>query len=282
MDGRVEIGKMNKLRVVKHVDFGIYLDGFEFGEILMPTRYVPIGCKDEDIIDAFIYLDSEDRIIATTEKPYAMVGDFALLKAVSVNRFGAFLNWGLPKDLLVPFVEQNQKMEEGKQYVVYVYLDDETNRIVASARVEDFLDKTPPEFTEGQEVDLLVYTQTDLGYKAIINRTHTGVIYSNQVFKNIHRGTDIKGYIKKVRPDQKIDLMLDKPGYDKVGDISSQIMDKLKEHNGFIALVDKSPAEDIYKMFGVSKKAFKMAIGGLYKARLITIEGGGIRMVGNK
>jgi predicted RNA-binding protein (virulence factor B family) len=281
MDARLEIGKWNKLKVVKRVDFGVYLDGLEFGEILMPNRYVPAECKIGDEVEAFIYLDSEDRIVATTEKPYGLVGDFVLLKVVSVSRMGAFLDWGLMKDLLVPFVEQNQKMEEGKSYVVHIYLDDMSNRIVGSARVEDFLNKTAPEFKEGDEVDLTIYTQTDLGYKAIINTTHTGIIYANEVFKRLERGDKMKGYIKKIREDAKIDLRLDKPGYEKVTDISTQIVDKLKEHNGFIPLIDKSPADEIYNMFGVSKKTFKKAIGGLYKARLISIEEKGIRLSGN-
>jgi predicted RNA-binding protein (virulence factor B family) len=275
----MEIGKMNKLRVVKEVDFGVYLDGGGFGEILMPKRYVPGGTKPDDIVDVFIYFDSEDRIIATTEKPYAMVGEFACLRAVSVNRVGAFLDWGLMKDLLVPFNEQNKKMEEGNSYVVYIYLDDETNRIAATAKIEEFLDSEPHEYKEGDEVDLMIYSKSDLGYKAIINNYHSGIIYSNEVFRNIKIGERTKGYIKKPRPDGKIDLMLEKPGYKKVDDISTRILDRLKEHNGFIALGDKSPAEDIYNMFGVSKKAYKMAVGGLYKARLITIESDGIKLV---
>ncbi|HXB13110.1 MAG TPA: S1-like domain-containing RNA-binding protein [Bacteroidia bacterium] len=281
MDARLEIGKWNKLKVVKRVDFGVYLDGLEFGEILMPNRYVPADCKIGDEVEVFVYLDSEDRIVATTEKPYGLVGDFVLLEVVSVSRMGAFLNWGLMKDLLVPFVEQNQKMEEGRSYVVHIYLDDMSNRIVGSARVEDFLNKTAPEFKEGDEVDLTIYTQTDLGYKAIINTTHTGILYANEVFKQLERGDKMKGYIKKIREDGKIDLRLDKPGYEKVTDISTQIIDKLKEHKGFIELVDKSPADEIYNMFGVSKKTFKKAIGGLYKARLISIEEKGIRLSGN-
>lgn len=276
----VEIGKMNNLRVVKEVDFGIYLDGGEeYGEILMPKRYVPAGCKPDDMIDVFIYLDSEDRIIATTEKPKAMAGEFACLKAVSVNKIGAFLDWGLMKDLLVPFNEQNKKMEEGHWYVVYVYYDDETGRIVASAKVEDFLDNDPPDYKEGQEADLMIYAHSPLGYKAIINGNHSGMIYTNEVFKSIKVGDRVKGYIKKLRPDGKIDLALNKQGFVKVGDISTQILDKLKEQNGFIALGDKSPAEEIYHTFGVSKKAFKMAIGGLYKSRKIVIEGNGIRLI---
>jgi predicted RNA-binding protein (virulence factor B family) len=266
--------------VIKELDFGVYLDGKEHGEILMPIRYAgELNCKIGYKVEAFIYLDSEDRLIATTEKPFAVVGDFILLEVVSVNNVGAFLYWGLMKDLFVPFREQNQKMEVGYSYVVYIYVDDLTNRIVGSAKIENFLDKTPPDFKDGQEVDLILYTQTDLGYKAIINNTHTGLLFNEDVFRNLERGEHTKGYIKKIREDKKIDLLLDKPGYEKVDDISKIILDKLKVENGFISLSDKSPADDIYDMFGISKKNFKKAIGALYKARLITIEDSGITLL---
>ncbi|HTB31582.1 MAG TPA: S1-like domain-containing RNA-binding protein [Bacteroidia bacterium] len=273
-----EIGKWNTLEVLKQLDFGVYLDGKEHGEILMPIRYVPQDCKIGEMVEVFIYLDSEDRLIATTEKPFAQVGNFVLLEVVSVSGVGAFLYWGLMKDLFVPFREQKLKMEVGHSYVVYIYVDDLTGRIMGSAKVESFLDKTPPEFTEGQEVDLIIYTQTDIGYKAIINNTHTGVIFHTDVFRTLHRGEHTKGYIKKIREDKKIDLLLDKPGYEKVDEISKNILDKLKQENGFIALSDKSPADSIYDTFGISKKNFKKAIGALYKARLITLEENGIKL----
>lgn len=187
MNFMTEIGKLNTLSVVKELDFGIYLDGQQLGEILMPRRYVPAGTKPGDKLEVFIYLDSEDRFIATTEKPFAMVGDFALLDVVGVNSIGAFLDWGLPKDLLVPFREQKQKLEVGKSYVVYVYLDVETNRIVASAKPEKFLDRSPANFEEGEEVDLLILSKTDLGYKAMINKTYTGVLYKNEVFESLEK-----------------------------------------------------------------------------------------------
>lgn len=277
-----ELGKLNKLRIVKELDFGIYLDGKEHGEILMPRRYIPENCKPDDIIEAFIYLDSEDRIIATTERPYAMVDEFAFLEVSSVNSIGAFLNWGLLKDLLVPFREQKQKMVEGKSYVVYVYVDLESNRIVASAKLDKFLDNLPPEFEVGQEVDLLICTETEIGYKAIINNTHGGILYKNEVFRPLNKGQKIKGYIKKIRDDEKIDLCLQKPGYEKIDEISQVIIDKLKEHGGFIAVTDKSPTETIYNLFGVSKKTYKKAVGALYKTKLISIEDNGIRLNSNK
>ncbi|MCK5534900.1 GntR family transcriptional regulator [bacterium] len=273
----VEIGKLNKLRVVKRVDFGIYLDGEDFGEILLPRRYVPENCEIDDIIEVFVYFDSEDRIIATTEKPYAMVGQFALLKVISVNSVGAFIDWGLPKDLLVPFREQKQKMEEGKSYVVFIYLD-KSKRIVASSKLDKFLDTMPINFQEGQEVELLVCCQTDIGYKAIINGCHGGILYKNEVFQILEKGQQIKGFIKKVRDDKKIDLCLHKPGYEKVGDLSERIIDTLKKRDGFISVGDKSSPKIIYDMFGVSKKTYKKAIGVLYKKRLITFEDNGIKL----
>ena len=277
-----EIGKLNKLRVVKEVDFGIYLDGDIHGEILMPKRYVPEGCKPEDIIDAFVYMDSADRIIATTEKPYAMVDEFALLSVVSVNQVGAFLDWGLMKDLLVPFSEQTVKMEEGKSYMVYIYLDNESRRIVASAKLDQFLDNTPPLFETGDAVDLIVCSKTEIGYKAIVNNTWWGVIYGNEVFQHLNKGQHIKGYIKKVREDDKIDLSLFKPHYAKVDDISSIIIERLEERGGFLEVTDKSSPETIYDVFGVSKKAYKMAVGKLFKEKVIMLEKNGIRIIKSK
>lgn len=273
-----EIGKLNTLRVVKEVDFGLYLDGGEHGEILLPKRYVPENCKPEDEIEVFIYLDSEDRIIATTETPRIMVGEFASLKAISVTQMGAFLDWGLMKDLFVPFREQKQKMEEGKYYIVTVYVDHETKRLVGSAKIEKFLDNLPPDYEPGQEVDLVIAGETDLGFNAIINNKHLGVLYKNEVFKPLRKGENIKGYIKKIREDEKIDLLLQKPGYAKVDDISMKIVDVLKKHNGFLPVTDKSDPETIYELFGVSKKTYKKAIGSLYKFRLIEIEDKGIRL----
>jgi uncharacterized protein len=277
-----EIGKLNKLRVVKEVDFGIYLDGGIHGEILMPKRYVPEDCKPEDIIEVFVYLDSEDRILATTEKPYAMVDEFALLTVVSVNSVGAFLDWGLMKDLLVPFSEQTVKMEEGKSYMVFIYLDNESRRIVASAKLDQFLDNKPPLFEVGEAVDLIICSKTEIGYKAIVNNTWWGILYGNEVFQPLNKGQHIKGYIKKVREDDKIDLSLFKPHYTKVDEISNIVMDRLQERGGFLEVTDKSSPETIYDLFGVSKKAYKIAVGKLYKEKLITLEKKGIRLMASK
>ena len=275
----VEIGKYNTLRVVKEVDFGIYLDGGEeYGEILMPSRYVPDDVKPDDELEVFVYNDSEDRVIATTEKPYAKVGDFRFLKVKAVNRTGAFLDWGLPKDLLVPFREQKAKMVEGGTYLVYVYLDRDTDRVVASAKIDRFLDNIIPEYETGDEVDLLIAEKTDMGYKVIINNTHWGMVYENEIFTPVETGQYVKGYIKKVREDDKIDVALQKEGYEQVDGISKDILDKLKEAGGFLAVSDKSPAEMIYHMFGISKKNFKKAIGALYRKKLITISKEGIKL----
>ncbi|TLX72815.1 GntR family transcriptional regulator [Labilibacter sediminis] len=276
----VEIGKYNVLKVVKDLDFGLYLDGGEdLGEILIPRRYVPVNCTVGSELEVFIYLDSEDRLIATTEMPDAIVGEFACLEAVSVGKVGAFLDWGLPKDLLVPFREQKVNIEKGRKYVVYVYLDDESGRIAASSKIEKFLDNLPPEYEEGQEVDIMITAKTDMGFKAIINGLHTGVIYANEVFRKLYKGDKFKAYIKKVRDDDKIDLMLEKPGYQKVDSIAQAILDKIKSCGGFMDVTDKSPADEISRRFGVSKKSFKKAIGSLYKQRIIAIEDEGIRLL---
>jgi len=274
-----EMGILNQLKVVKQVEFGLYLDGGQDGEILLPKRYVPDNTKPGDMLEVFIYRDSEDRIIATTEKPFAMAGQFAYLKVVSVAPFGAFLDWGLEKDLLVPLSEQKLKMEAGNSYVVFVYTDDETNRVVASAKLDRFLDPEPAEYVENEEVDLLIVGSTELGYKAIINDSHQGVLYKNEVFRPLQRGTIIKGYIKKLREDGKIDLSLDKPGYEKIDDLQHVVLDKLSANAGVLPLGDKSPSEEIYKTFGVSKKTFKKAIGALYKAKLITLGDNEVKLI---
>jgi predicted RNA-binding protein (virulence factor B family) len=275
----LEIGKINELKVVKEVDFGVYFDGGEYGEILMPKRYVPNNCKLDDLVNVFVYRDSEDRLIATTEMPKAMVGEFALLEATSVTTVGAFLDWGLPKDLLVPYREQRQKMEKGKKYVVYIYLDNESERIVASSKTDRFLDNLPPEYKENQEVDLFITGKTEIGYKAIINGSHTGMLYKNEVFQPLKQGQQLKGYIKKMREDEKIDLCLEKPGFEKQDTLSETILDYLKNNEGFIELTDKSDPEKIYTAFKTSKKNFKKAIGSLYKKRLIGLEENGIRLL---
>lgn len=275
----VEIGKYNTLKIVKDLDFGVYLDGGDDLEILLPARYVPRNVKPGDEVEVFIYHDNEGRIIATTAKPLAVVGEFQWMECKSVNDMGAFLEWGLMKDLLVPFREQKMPMREGKWYLVYVHLDHVTKRIVASARVDKFLDNVPPVYEFNQEVDLLVADETEIGYKVIINNLHWGLVYHNEIYRRLERGEHLKGYIKEVREDEKIDVSLTRLGYEKVEGIAGIILDALKVQNGFLPVHDKSPAEEIYSLFGCSKKSFKQAIGALYKKKLISIEPAGIRLI---
>jgi predicted RNA-binding protein (virulence factor B family) len=278
----VEIGKFNTLGVVKAVDFGVYLDGEALGEILLPRRYVPAGCQPGDSVEVFLYHDSEDRLIATTQRPHAGVGDLALLKAVAVNKFGAFLDWGLPKDLLVPFGEQQQRMKEGRSYLVYIYLDKTSRRIAASSKLKKFLTAQPTDFEKGQPVDLQIAGRTDMGYKAVIDRRAWGVLYHNEVFQKLQQGQRIMGFIKNVRSDGKIDLSLQKPGYEKVLDQSENIKAVIQAHGGFLDVTDKTSAERIYSLFGISKKTFKKAIGALYKAQRISLEKDGIVLTKKK
>lgn len=276
----VEIGKLNTLRVVKLVEFGAYLDGGDMGEILLPKNTMPANCAVGSSIEVFIYFDSESRIIATTKRPYAQVGEAACLKVVSVSPFGAFLDWGLPqKDLLVPRSEQKEPMVVGTSYCVCIYIDEYTGRIAASAKLDAFLSDLNADFTVGQSVDLLIAEQTDMGYKAVVNNTHWGLLYTNEVFQKLTHGQKIKGFIKRIRDDKRIDLSLYPAGYKKVEDLLDTILARLREHEGFIPLNDKTPPAEIYAFFGVSKQSFKNAIGGLYKKKLIRIDPDGIRLL---
>ena len=275
----VNLGKYNQLTVVKEVDFGVYLDGDEDGEILLPQRYVPEDCHPGDVLNVFIYLDSEERLVATTLQPYVQVGQFACLEVAWVNEFGAFLDWGLMKDLFVPFREQKMKMQKGRKYVVYCHLDEESYRIMASAKVEHFLSKDMPTYENGQKVDIMVWQHTDLGYKVIVENRFSGMLYQNEVFQALEPGMFLQAYIKQIRPDGKIDLELQQGGPRKVDDFSEFLLDYLQQHDGFCPFHDKSAADDIYSEFEVSKKTFKKAVGELYKKRLITLSGDGLHLV---
>lgn len=275
----VIIGKTNTLRVVKEVDFGMYLDGGEeFGEILIPTKYILEGTEVDHYIDVFIYLDSEDRIIATTDKPYAEIDEFAFLKCIETTNFGAFLDWGLAKDLFVPFREQSWDMVVGVSYFVRIYLDEETDRIVASSKTDQFLDNEPHNFEEGDEVQIMIASRSELGVKVVINDKFSGLLYHNEVFETVRPGQITTAYIKKIREDEKVDVILQKPGYEHVEGVAGEILRKLERSGGFIEATDKTPPESIKHMFGVSKKVFKKAIGALYKDELITLEENGIRL----
>lgn len=275
----VTLGRSYKLKVLKGVGFGYYLDAEELGEVLLPRKYAPKGLSVGDSIRVFLYLDSNDIPIATTRKPKAQVGEFAYLKVVDTSSVGAFLDWGLEKDLLVPFAEQHRPMEVGNSYLVYLYLDETDGRIAASSKIDKFLDDDRPHnFKPRQPVDLIIANSTDLGYKAIINHSHWGVLYKNEVFQRLSFGQSIKGYIQRVRDDGRIDLILQggKASRDKY---SETILQYLREQGGFAAVHDKSDPKLISELFGMSKGAFKKAIGGLYKQRIIAIEKDGIRLL---
>lgn len=264
------------MKVVKEVGFGLYLDGGEEGEILLPARYVPQGCKPGDELRVFVYLDNEERLVATTQTPLAQVGEFACLRVAWINQYGAFLDWGLMKDLFVPFREQKAKMEVGRYYVVHVHLDEESFRIMASAKVEHYLSKEQPAYEVGQPVDLMVWQKTDLGYKAIVDNRFGGLLYENELFRPLQMGDRMQGYVKQVRADGKIDLSLQKPGRSGVEDFAAVLLEYIRSNGGRTALNDKSPAEEIYALFGVSKKVFKKAVGDLYKKRQIRLEDDGM------
>ena len=274
----IELGKFNILQVVKEVEFGMYLDGGEEGEILLPLRYVPENCKPGDELTVFIYLDNEERLVATTLTPLVQVGEFACLEVAWINQYGAFLNWGLMKDLFVPFREQKMKMQVGKQYVIHAHLDDESYRIVASAKVDRYLSKEKAPYEPGQEVSILIWQKTDLGFKAIIENRYSGLLYESEIFQPLHTGMTLKAYVKQVREDGKIDLILQKPGQGKVEDFAATLLDYIREQGGHITLHDKSPAEEIYDTFGVSKKTFKKAVGDLYKKHLVSLQENGIEL----
>ena len=267
----VRLGRYNQLEVVKEVDFGVYLDGGDDGEILLPARYVPEDCQPGDMLNVFIYLDNEERLVATTLTPYAQVGDFACLEVAWTNQYGAFLDWGLMKDLFVPFREQKNKMEKGERYVVHVHLDEDSYRIMASAKVERYLSSDMPPYHPGDGVEILVWQRTDLGYKVIVDNRFGGLIYATDVVRPLSTGTKTEAYVRQVRPDGKIDIVLQPDGPRKVDDFAEVLLDYIRQHDGFTTFQDKTPAEDIYATFGVSKKTFKKAVGDLYKKHLVTL-----------
>ncbi|PIE45545.1 MAG: GntR family transcriptional regulator [Gammaproteobacteria bacterium] len=274
---KVNIGQFNRLTITKMVDFGLYLDGGDeirqgWGEILLPARYVPENAEVGQAIDVFVYFDSEDQIIATTEKPKACVGQFAYLKVVDVNAAGAFLDWGLPKDLLVPYAEQTRKMRQGEHYLVYVYQDDESERITASSKINRFLNTHLPEYLVGELLQGIVMAETDIGYKVIINHRHSGMLYYNEVFTPLRIGQTVTVNIKKIRDDGKIDLLMPQADKNDLSELENAILQDLKLNNGVLCLGDKTPPDVIYQRFSVSKKNFKRALSRLYKQRMITVE----------
>lgn len=273
----LKIGQFNQLKVVKEVPFGVYLDGYDFGEILLPKKYMPLNTKLQDTVSVFIYFDSEDRIIATTKQPRAKLYDFAYLKVIDINQVGAFLDWGLDKDLLVPMSEQHKTMELNKFYIVYVKLDDQ-NRIVASSKINYFLDKSQHKLQKGDEINLIIAETTALGNKVIVNNSHWGLIYSDDIFQTLSYGKKMRGYVKEIREDGKIDVSLRKLGHDCISDLAQKIIIELKQSNGFLPLHDKSSTIEIKRAFGDSKGNFKKAIGSLYRSGKILLLANGIQL----
>lgn len=276
----VQLGQYNTLPVKKLVEFGLYLDGGDGLEILMPKRYIPANAKEGDELRVFIYQDAEARLIATNEHPYATVGQFASLRINSVNPVGAFADWGTSKELLIPHREQAQEMEEGHRYIVYIYIDQLSGRIAGTSKIDKHLGNIPPTYQDGEEVEVLVWKRTPLGFKVIINNQHAGLIYNNQIFQDIHIGEHLRAWVKGIREDDKIDLSLQPIGYRQMIDpAEAAVLKALHLHGGFMPLTDHSSPELIAVELKLSKKAFKKAIGSLYKQRRIIIREDGIELL---
>jgi predicted RNA-binding protein (virulence factor B family) len=274
----IKVGDYNHLKISREVDFGLYLDDGNDG-ILLPKRYVPANAKVGDVIKVFVYHDSDDRLIATTQEPKGKVGEIVRLKAVSVTQQGAFLDNGLMKDLFVPRSKQLTQMYPNEEYLVKIYLDERTGRLTATEKVEHFLSNESLTVNEMEMVNLTVLRRSEIGYVVIINHKHTGVLHFNEVFRDIKIGDSFKGFIKKISADNKIDVVVGKPGYQKVEDELQKIIDLLEENNGYLPYNDKSSPEDIYSYFGMSKKTFKMTTGNLYKQRKIEFTKTGIKLI---
>jgi len=279
MTTQATIGKYNQLNIVAITDTGAYLDGGELGEILLPKRFLPEQCDVGQNIEVFLYLDSADRLVATTEKPLAQVGEFVSLKVIQVNKMGAFLDWGLPKDLLVPYNQQHTEMEVGKYYLVRVFLDQRTDRIAASSKLDKFIDIWPAEYQTGEKVNLIIGGKTDLGFKAIVNDLHWGLLYDNEIFQPLRIGKKISGYIKQVREDGRLDLILTRGSKNKVNDFSEKLLAHIADNGGLSPLHDKSSPELIQRTLGVSKKTFKATVGNLLKKGKIALVKEGIKLV---
>ncbi|MFZ2957043.1 MAG: S1-like domain-containing RNA-binding protein [Candidatus Ozemobacteraceae bacterium] len=273
------IGALNTLQVVKTVDFGVYLDGEELGEILLPKKQVPEGCEPGDMLEVFLYHDTENRLIATIHHPLAVVGEIGFLKVTAVNDVGAFLEWGIPKNLFVPFAQQQEPLKQDCSYLTAVYWDEASQRITGSTKLAKFISKHPDSLEIGQLVDLIIANKTEIGFKTIINNTFWGFLYETDIFQPLTRGQKIQGYVKNIRDDGKVDLVLQKPGYEKVKDVAEQILVVLKAHGGTLPVTDKSSTEEIKNLFGISKKTYKKAVGALFKARKITMDENGIGLL---
>lgn len=279
----IKLGRTNTMTALRETSVGYFLNesahGDPAGDILLPNKYVPRDLAVGDEIEVFVYNDSHERPVATTLRPAVQRDEFALLQAVAVSDAGAFLDWGLEKDLFVPFREQVRPMQEGRWYVVFVYLDEETNRLVASSRVNRYLKNDASELVAGDEVQLLAYESTDLGMNVIVNNQYKGLVYQNEIFRTVHPGDSLIGYVKQIRDDNRVDVSLQRSGFENVEPNARRILAELRAEGGFLPLTDSSPPEEIYQSLEMSKKTFKKAIGTLYKDRKIVIEEGGIRLV---
>ena len=278
----INLGRIQELQIDRRTSVGFFLvDAEETEDVLFPNQYIKPGMDVGDVIEVFVYKDNENRMVATTEKPFLTVGEFAYLEVKQVNKIGAFLDWGMKyKELLVPFKNQANRMEQGKSYIVYLYEDEDTRRLVATSKINNFLEtKVEGELEVGQEVELLARGYTDIGLTAIINNDFQGIIYKNEIFRNITTGDRLKGYVKKIREDGKVDLSLQAIGYKNIAPNADYIYSELQKNNGFLPFNDKSDPDDIRDMFGISKKIFKKAIGTLYKQKLIDIREDGIALI---
>jgi predicted RNA-binding protein (virulence factor B family) len=275
----INVGQFNLMRVDRKVDFGFYMDDGAEG-VLLPKRFVPSGLQVGDTISVFVYHDSDNRLIATTQEPFAVVGDIAALKVVDITGQGAFLDWGLMKDLFVPVSQQLSSMRLGGKYLVKLYLDKQTGRVAATEKIDNQISNDILTVKEGEKVKLQVYRESDIGYVVIVNQVHQGLVYKNEVFTHLHIGQMIdEGFVKKIREDNKLDIGIGKQGVEKLDDDQVKLIQLLKLHKGFLPYHDKSSPEDIYAFFGISKKAFKMNVGILYKSKKVTLEEGGIRLI---
>jgi len=276
----IEIGKYNELKILRHTSVGLYLGDDSGEDVLLPNKYCPEKYELEDKIKVFVYLDYDERKIATNIIPKIHLDEFAFLRVASVENVGAFMDWGLEKELMVPFSEQRQKMEVGRWYIVYLDIDIETDRLFASNRLDNYIQNLALTVTEGEEVELMVMQKTDLGYTVIVNNKHKGLVFQNEIFTELNIGDRTKGFVKKIREDNKLDISLQAIGFENSIDNTTEIIyNAIRENDGFLALTDKSSPEEIYARFGMSKKAFKKSIGSLYKQKKIIIESDGIRMV---
>ena len=275
----IENGKNNVLKVLRHKSVGVFLGDNEGNDVLLPNKYVPENIEVDDEIDVFIYKDSEDRIVATTLEPKIKLNEFACLQVKEVNKFGAFLDWGLEKDLLLPFSEQNTRMQKDELIVVYLFLDEKTGRLAASTKIKKYCDNEKITVIVNEKVELLVFEKTELGVNVIINSSHIGLIYHNEIFQKIEIGEKLQGFIKNIREDNKIDVSIQKQGYENIEPNAKKILLELENNKGFLALTDKSNPAHIKSVFEMSKKTFKKSIGSLYKQKIIRIEKDGIYLL---